>query len=50
MVKLQPSYTTEKNQMSLFQSVEEFNLPKNIYVPEKFPYAWKWSTEERRNR
>jgi len=32
------------------QSVEEFNLPKNIYVPEKFPYAWKWSTEERRNR
>jgi hypothetical protein len=25
-------------------------LPKNIHVPEKFPYAWKWSTAEQKLR
>jgi len=30
------------------QNAEEFSLPKSIYVPEKFPYAWKWSTAERK--
>ena len=28
----------------------EFELPKDINLPEKFPYTWKWSTDEKRQR
>ena len=28
----------------------EFELPKAINLPEKFPYTWKWSTDEKRQR
>ena len=28
----------------------EFELPKAINLPEKFPYSWKWSTDDKRQR
>ena len=32
------------------ENATEFELPKDINVPETFPYSWKWSTDEKRQR
>jgi len=28
----------------------EFELPEEINLPERFPYSWKWSTDEKRRK
>jgi len=53
-LKLKPRKTCQLFQALLeaanMQNAEEFQLPTNIHVPEKFPYAWKWSAAEQKLR
>jgi len=46
---------TSKPFLALLQAVSnenavEFELPKAINLPERFPYSWKWSTDEKRRK